>query len=491
VTVPSCTCCCFSYDPDGDLTGTQRPNGTSASYGYDSNDAVTSIDDITGHTDYSRTAEELLSAATPPGQAQQSYGYDGAQRLTSAGSTTYGYDAADNITQTTDPSGQAVSQSFDSANELGSQSIAGITTNTFGYDQNGNRTSGTDQNNKTTAYTYDQANQLIDYEGPDHTQPNQSASDQYVYDGDGLRQTKAQDNLLTNEVWDSSGDLPLMIEDGPTAYIAGPDGLAIEQITQDGTARYYSHDQLGTTTALTNQAGDTTATYQYDAYGNPNGPAPAVQQPFAYAGQYTDAETGLQYVRARYYEPATGQLLTRDPLANLTRQRYSYAGDDPSNLADPTGLCGFRSLGSFGDCFNPVSSGNLANQGAQALSKATGGAVNLPWLLTRPALVDAGAVAVCAVPFVDAGCLPALGAAWSVSTSSVVAAGIATHFCDVGILAAQEAINTLLLAGGGLGRWGLEAAGQQGAPVLPQIIIRGGFVAAQGTLDAILQTKGG
>jgi len=343
----------FNYDADGNLTSEQRPNGTTATYAFDRNDGMTSIDDVTGHTDYGRTPEELLSSVTPPGQSQQLFDYDGAQRLTSAGSAAYTYDAADNLTQTTDPAGQAVSQSFDNANELATQSVAGATTNTFGYDANGNRTSATDAQSNPTTYTYDQANQLIDYEGPDHTQPAQSVSDQFVYDGDGLRQTKTPNNQLTNEVWDTSGSLPLLIEDGPTAYITGPDGLPVEQITQDGTLRYYSHDQLGSTTALTNQAGGTVATYQFNMYGNPTGPAPAIQQPFGYAGQYTDYETGLQYLRARYYEPATGQMMTRDPLAPTSRQPYAYANDAPTDVVDPAGLLSLRDISNaaagFGD----------------------------------------------------------------------------------------------------------------------------------------------
>ena len=39
----------------------------------------------------------------------------------------------------------------------------------------------------------------------------------------------------------------------------------------------------------------------------------------AYAGQYTDPATGLQYLRARYYDPATQQFLTVDPPARPNR----------------------------------------------------------------------------------------------------------------------------------------------------------------------------
>jgi hypothetical protein len=40
----------------------------------------------------------------------------------------------------------------------------------------------------------------------------------------------------------------------------------------------------------------------------------------------------------RYYDPATGQFLTVDPLVNQTNAPYFYAGDDPVNASDPTGL---------------------------------------------------------------------------------------------------------------------------------------------------------
>lgn len=53
--------------------------------------------------------------------------------------------------------------------------------------------------------------------------------------------------------------------------------------------------------------------------------------------QYTDAETGFQYLRARYYDPATGQCLTRDPLEPVTGTPYAYANNSPLNFTDPSG----------------------------------------------------------------------------------------------------------------------------------------------------------
>jgi RHS repeat-associated protein len=57
------------------------------------------------------------------------------------------------------------------------------------------------------------------------------------------------------------------------------------------------------------------------------------------AGEYTDAETGFQYLRARYYDPSTGQFLTRDPIASITQEPYSYASNNPINVTDLTGMC--------------------------------------------------------------------------------------------------------------------------------------------------------
>lgn len=60
--------------------------------------------------------------------------------------------------------------------------------------------------------------------------------------------------------------------------------------------------------------------------------------PFGYAGEYRDAESGLMYLRARYYDPATQQLLTRDPMEGASGQPYAYAASSPLNYVDPSGM---------------------------------------------------------------------------------------------------------------------------------------------------------
>jgi RHS repeat-associated protein len=333
----------FTYNPDGQLTGVARPNGTSASYDHDAVGALVDLEDLGAATALGRDSRSLLSSATPSGSTGTTFGYDELSRLTSAGSATYAYDDADNLTQTVSPAGQAITQAFDDANQLVSSSQDATVTATFGYDVHGNRASRTSSGAGNIDYDYDQAGQLTSYDGP-----NQAAigtvEEHYSYDASGLRQTRTSAGKRRNYAYDLSGGLPTIITDGPTAYITGPDGLPIEQITQDGTVRHFHHDQLGSTTALSDDTGTTVATYTYDAYGNPTGTPPTVENPFRYAGQYTDTATGLQYLRARYYDPATGQFITRDPLETQTRQPYAYANNSPTNYTDPTGLISFNDI---------------------------------------------------------------------------------------------------------------------------------------------------
>lgn len=111
-----------------------------------------------------------------------------------------------------------------------------------------------------------------------------------------------------------------------------------QSLPAQGQILYHHHDQLGSTRALTDANGAVVATYTYDPYGKLAGSTGSASNPFGYAGQYTDNETGLQYLRARYYDPSTAQFLTVDPADNLTGSRYGYTDGNPLNASDPTGL---------------------------------------------------------------------------------------------------------------------------------------------------------
>jgi RHS repeat-associated protein len=202
------------------------------------------------------------------------------------------------------------------------------------YSSDGDRTGATDNiSGSSTTFGYNQAKQLISY-------AKGSTTASYSYDGDGLRASKTVNDSSEGYVWDLAEGMPTIIEDGGTRYITGPSGLPIEQVDGSGATSYYLQDQLGSTRGLTDSTGQVVGRATYDAYGNVKGQSGSVSTPFGYAGQYTDSEFGLQYLRARYYDPSTEQFLTVDPLAATTQQPYSYAGSNPANWTDRSGMCG-------------------------------------------------------------------------------------------------------------------------------------------------------
>jgi RHS repeat-associated protein len=173
----------------------------------------------------------------------------------------------------------------------------------------------------------------------------------YRYDGLGRRIEKDVDGTVTQFLYDGS-DI-LLEHDGAASLLAryshgqGVDQpLAVERdVNANGTFEagelfYYQADHQGSVRALTDSAGLAANSYDYDAYGNIEASVEAISNPYTYTGRELDAEAGLYYYRARYYDPATGRFVNQDPIgfgagdANL----YRYVRNNPANLIDPRGL---------------------------------------------------------------------------------------------------------------------------------------------------------
>jgi RHS repeat-associated protein len=108
------------------------------------------------------------------------------------------------------------------------------------------------------------------------------------------------------------------------------------------TPSFYGYDGGGNVRQLTNSAGTVTDEYEYDAFGNSFTKVGTTPNNYLYRGEQYDPDLGLYYLRARYYNPATGRFLSRDPLDGHTKDpaslhKYLYANGDPVNGMDPRG----------------------------------------------------------------------------------------------------------------------------------------------------------
>jgi RHS repeat-associated protein len=340
----------FTYDADGNLSGQTYPtstNGTQAIFSYDHADELKKI--IDSRTSGANPFRWTFGYGRDPlGQVSTStdrltgirhgYTYDARNRLTqdtrsNRTATSWSYDATDNLKTSTDTaSGITKSYGYDAANsQLMSLQTSGSSTQTisYGYNPNGDRIAATGA--VSTSDGYNQADELISF-----TQGTTSAS--YRYDGDGLRASKTVGSSTEGYVWDMAEGMPVILQDGATRSITGPGGLPIEQVDGSGTVQYFVQDQLGSTRGLLDASGNVVGTYTFGAYGNLLGHGGTASTPFGYAGQYTDGESGLQSLRARYYDPGSQRFLTVDPMLGATGEPYSYADGDPVNTYGPTGF---------------------------------------------------------------------------------------------------------------------------------------------------------
>jgi len=195
-----------------------------------------------------------------------------------------------------------------------------------------------------TTYSYDQAGNLTAVERPKSGE-KPAIAESYAYDGIGLRTSQTVSGVTTPMIWDQSVDMPLLLNDGQTNYLYGPNGAPIEQISAAGTSTYLHVDHLGSIRMLTNPSGEATASFTYSAYGGLTAKTGTQSTPLGFAGQYTNSQSGLQYLRARVYDPVTGQFLTRDSLEEMSHQPYLYAGGNPVGASDPTGRLAYEEEG--------------------------------------------------------------------------------------------------------------------------------------------------
>jgi RHS repeat-associated protein len=326
----------FSYDPNSDLKATTFPSETKDEdkYTYNGAGEMSEVKMLKGAETlaslvYTRDKDGHVKTTTSkglPGEEKPTYEYDSDSRLTKGAGIAYEYDSANNPTKI-----GSGTYKYNSGNELETGPSL-----TYAYDEDGERTKTKPSTGPATTYGYDQAGNLLSVERPKEGETSE-IKDSYAYNGDGLRVSQTISGTTTYMAWDMAEKLPLLLSDGTNSYIYGPEGLPIEQISSGGTTSYLHHDQQGSTRLLTGSAGTVTGKCTYNPYGTPTCEGTATT-PLGFDGQYISSDTGLIYLRAREYDPATAQFLSVDPEVQQTAAPYSYAGDNPVSLGDPFGL---------------------------------------------------------------------------------------------------------------------------------------------------------
>jgi RHS repeat-associated protein len=112
--------------------------------------------------------------------------------------------------------------------------------------------------------------------------------------------------------------------------------------TTPSVATYLHRDGLSSVRAITSAAGVKVESALYKPFGEqsewllPGNPSPETK---AWIGERYDADAGLQYLNARYYDPELSIFLQPDwfEVTEAGANRYSYCGGDPINCSDSTG----------------------------------------------------------------------------------------------------------------------------------------------------------
>ena len=131
------------------------------------------------------------------------------------------------------------------------------------------------------------------------------------------------------------------------AALSAPVALAAPTVT------YYHNDLAGSPVVATNAQGQVIWRESYRPYGERLTNAPlSAPNDIWFTSRRQDAETGLVYMGARYYDPVVGRFYSTDSAGFVegnvhSFNRYAYANNNPARFRDPTGAWAEEIVGAF------------------------------------------------------------------------------------------------------------------------------------------------
>ncbi len=336
----------YAYDIVGRLAREDRGNGTFTTYEYDEAgqliQLVNHAPDGTENSRFDYRYDDLgrrTQMVTLDGN--WNYEYDAIGQLTGAQfeSTNpvildqdleYEYDAAGNRVRVTS-NGIATSYSTNNLNQYSQVGDAA-----YEYDMRGNLIK-IDNGGLVTMYSWDDEGHLIGVEKGADTWA-------YEYDALGQRIASVHNGVRTQYLVDPTGLFSVVGEyDASDQLVAQyTHGLGlVSRADSSGNNAFYDFDAIGSTAGLTAPDGSYLNSYSYLPFGESLAQAETIDNPFEYVGMLGVARdnSGLDFMRARYYLPMDGRFTAPDPFgigggdANL----YTYSVNDPVGVVDPSG----------------------------------------------------------------------------------------------------------------------------------------------------------
>jgi RHS repeat-associated protein len=350
------------YDPRGRPTRLNFANGVLTEITYTPGPGRVSsqrtvgpggqvMEDIT----YSYDQVKMLLAqndASPGGTGSHSFDYDPLYQLRQATSS----EAGGPVTRSYEYQHHFNLTRFDEAGSLlhyddpvHTNRLTGITRGAgprfdISFDSNGNLLSLPDKQ-----FHYNAKNELERFEGPG------GLTAEYRYDHEGQRISKVVDDGHGSTVRTSFLGKEAEIRSGTPTYFVNLGELRIG-IIQGGSARFVHSSYLGSTAFFSDGTGLKIAAIAYRPFGNLASSSGDVDLR-TYGSHPFDSESGLYYMKRRYYAPEIARFLTPDPLAVYQPQKimhrlrslhpYAYSGNDPLNNADPEGLSFWSVVGAI------------------------------------------------------------------------------------------------------------------------------------------------
>jgi len=348
----------FDYDNSDGLIEINYPNGIKKNFSYYDGGSLKQIkvgkgDLVLYQSDYKydSTGKRIQKDIFTPekGTDTYKYGYDLSGRLIQVTKNSqvieeFEYDDADNRTLLETPNG-SVRYRYDKSDRM---SYAGGST--FVYNKNGNLTKKYDGDGNETRYYYDYGNRLKKIVFPDGSQSK------YRYNAYGMRDL-IQDrfgNYIRDYWWNFNftGDHHIIssqiVKGNKTKTVHRVYGQGLLATDEDGTLTYFIVGDNDNVIALADDSGNMIARYEYSSFGEVLGSGSGsisgnnslMSNPnrILFSGENFDMDSGLIYLRNRYYDPSVGRFITPDPLYPFGKNRYVYCNNNPIGWIDPSGL---------------------------------------------------------------------------------------------------------------------------------------------------------